>query len=126
MAERRWTTEQEAVIDSRGQELLVSAAAGSGKTSVLVERIYSRVMDRKHPVDIDRFVVVTFTKAAAAEMKERLKSRMEKALSGQDLQRDAVVELLEAFEHRGVLQAVLVGVRAQALLLVRGVGRGLV
>ncbi|MBQ7201426.1 MAG: UvrD-helicase domain-containing protein, partial [Eubacterium sp.] len=88
MAERRWTTEQEAVIDSRGQELLVSAAAGSGKTSVLVERIYSRVMDRKHPVDIDRFVVVTFTKAAAAEMKERLKSRMEKALSGQDLQRD--------------------------------------
>ncbi|MBQ7201283.1 MAG: UvrD-helicase domain-containing protein, partial [Eubacterium sp.] len=47
MAERRWTTEQEAVIDSRGQELLVSAAAGSGKTSVLVERIYSRVMDRK-------------------------------------------------------------------------------
>ena len=75
-----WTPEQEAIIYARGCELLVSAAAGSGKTAVLVERIFSRIMDEKDPVDIDRFVVVTFTKAAAAEMKERLRKRIEDAL----------------------------------------------
>ena len=88
MAEQKWTDEQKEIIDSRRQELLVSAAAGSGKTAVLVERIYGRVMDKDHPVDIDRFVVVTFTKAAAAEMKERLKSRMERALSEPGLDRE--------------------------------------
>ncbi len=77
----KWTKEQEQVIKARGSELLVSAAAGSGKTAVLVERIYDRIMDKDEPVDIDRFVVVTFTKAAAAEMKERLRKRMEDALS---------------------------------------------
>ena len=81
MAERKWTEDQKKILNSRGQELLVSAAAGSGKTAVLVERIYGRVMDKSHPVDIDRFVVVTFTKAAATEMKDRLKTRIEKALN---------------------------------------------
>ena len=84
MAERKWTDDQKKIIYSRGQELLVSAAAGSGKTAVLVERIYGRITDKNHPVDIDRFVVVTFTKAVAAEMKERLKSRIEIALSSAD------------------------------------------
>ncbi|MCH5265024.1 MAG: helicase-exonuclease AddAB subunit AddA [Lachnospiraceae bacterium] len=80
MGEIRWTSDQQAVIDMREANILVSAAAGSGKTAVLVERIFSRIMDESHPVDVDRFVIVTFTKAAAAQMKERLRSRLEEAL----------------------------------------------
>ena len=64
-----WTKEQQQVIDLRDCDMLVSAAAGSGKTAVLVERIISRIMDHKEPVDIDRLLVVTFTNAAAAEMR---------------------------------------------------------
>ena len=58
-----WTEDQKKVIDTREKNLLVSAAAGSGKTAVLVERIRSRVTDPGHPTDIDRLLVVTFTKA---------------------------------------------------------------
>lgn len=77
MAAMKWTPEQERVITERGNNILVSAAAGSGKTAVLVQRILSRVLDPDHPVDIDRLLIVTFTKAAAGEMKERI----EKALT---------------------------------------------
>ena len=63
----KWTEEQEKVIQLRNRSLLVSAAAGSGKTAVLVQRIISMVMDEVHPLDIDRLLVVTFTNAAAAE-----------------------------------------------------------
>lgn len=69
---KNWTTEQNEVIRHRGGNLLVSAAAGSGKTAVLVERIVRMVTDPDRPVDIDRLLVVTFTRAAAGEMKERL------------------------------------------------------
>ena len=75
-----WTKEQEAVITSRGGDLLVSAAAGSGKTAVLVERILTMICDEKVPVDIDRMLIVTFTKAAAAEMKERIGRAIENYL----------------------------------------------
>lgn len=68
----KWTDAQQQVIDLRDRDLLVSAAAGSGKTAVLVERIIQKVLDAEHPVDIDRMLVVTFTKAAAAEMRERV------------------------------------------------------
>ena len=67
-----YTEEQLAVIDSRGCSLLVSAAAGSGKTAVLVERIVRIVSDADNPVDIDRLLIVTFTNAAAAQMRERI------------------------------------------------------
>ncbi len=75
-----WTIDQKQVIESRGCNLLVSAAAGSGKTAVLVERIIQKVTDEKHPVDIDRLVVVTFTKAAASEMRERIAAAIEKRM----------------------------------------------
>ncbi len=68
----RWTDEQLAAINARGTNLLVSAAAGSGKTAVLVERIIKKITDEQKPVDIDRLLVVTFTNAAAAEMRERI------------------------------------------------------
>ena len=68
----QFTPEQQKVIDLRNRNILVSAAAGSGKTAVLVERIIGMVTDEEHPVDIDRLLVVTFTNAAAAEMRERI------------------------------------------------------
>ena len=74
------TPEQEKIINARNTSLLVSAAAGSGKTAVLVERIVSIVCDEKDPVDIDRILVVTFTQAAAAEMKERILKRINEKL----------------------------------------------
>ena len=67
-----FTPEQQKVIDLHGCNILVSAAAGSGKTAVLVERIIQMVCDEEHPVDIDRLLVVTFTNAAAAQMRERI------------------------------------------------------
>ena len=68
----QWTKEQQEVIRLRDRNILVSAAAGSGKTAVLVERILSKITDKEHPVDIDRLLIVTFTNAAAAEMRERI------------------------------------------------------
>ena len=67
-----WTDEQLQVIETRHKNLLVSAAAGSGKTAVLVERIIRMITDPDQPVDIDRLLVMTFTNAAAAEMRERV------------------------------------------------------
>ena len=80
MAKMKWTDEQQQVIDARGRNLLVSAAAGSGKTAVLVERIIQMVTDPEKPVDIDRLLVMTFTNAAAAEMRERIGDALEKRL----------------------------------------------
>ena len=75
-----WTKEQEQVIAARGCNLLVSAAAGSGKTAVLVERIITRLTEGENPLDVDQLLVVTFTEAAAAEMKERIRGAIEKKL----------------------------------------------
>ncbi len=78
-----WTPEQQKVIDLRNRNILVSAAAGSGKTAVLVERIKERILDETQPVDIDEMLVVTFTKAAAAQMRERVGAAIEKELMEQ-------------------------------------------
>lgn len=75
-----WTEEQKKVIDTRNCNILVSAAAGSGKTAVLVERIIQKITDKTNPIDIDRLLVVTFTHAAAAEMKERIGAALDKKL----------------------------------------------
>ncbi len=76
MAGPKWTQDQANTITARGGTLLVSAAAGSGKTAVLVQRVIERLTDPLHPVDADRLLIVTFTKAAAAEMKERITARL--------------------------------------------------
>ena len=76
----QWTKEQQEVIRLRDRNILVSAAAGSGKTAVLVERILSKITDNTHPADIDRLLIMTFTRAAAGEMKERISAVIEKAL----------------------------------------------
>ena len=80
MSEVKWTKEQRQVIDSRNTNLLVSAAAGSGKTAVLIERIIELVLDEENPIDINKLLVVTFTKLAASEMRERVSKAIEKKL----------------------------------------------
>ena len=70
MASVSWTKEQKQAIEEKGSNLLVAAAAGSGKTAVLVERIIHKIIDEK--MDIDKMLVVTFTNAAASEMRERI------------------------------------------------------
>lgn len=76
----KWTPEQQSAIDVRDRNILVSAAAGSGKTAVLVQRIIERISDPHKPVDIDRLLIVTFTNAAALEMKERIGDGIAKKL----------------------------------------------
>ena len=75
-----WTSKQQEVIDSRNRNLLVSAAAGSGKTAVLVERIIRMISEGDRPLDIDQLLVMTFTNAAAAEMRERIGAAVEQKL----------------------------------------------
>lgn len=72
MPELNFTPEQRAAIDTRGSTVLVSAAAGSGKTRVLTERLMAYLTDAENPVDIDRFLVITYTRAAAAELRSRI------------------------------------------------------
>ena len=89
----KFTDDQQKVIDLRGRNILVSAAAGSGKTAVLVERIITRLTKDPNPINVDELLVVTFTEAAASEMKERIRAAIEKALEehpeNEHLQRQA-------------------------------------
>ena len=73
----RWTPAQSDAINARNSNILVSAAAGSGKTAVLVERVLKMITDKNNPVNVDRLLCVTFTNAAAAEMKSRIAARLE-------------------------------------------------
>ena len=79
-----WTKEQEEALSVRGKNLLLSAAAGSGKTAVLTERIARLVKDPKNHTDINELLVLTFTKAAASEMKARISQALSDALKEAD------------------------------------------
>ncbi|MCD7751386.1 MAG: helicase-exonuclease AddAB subunit AddA [Lachnospiraceae bacterium] len=109
----KYTADQQRVIDTKNKNILVSAAAGSGKTAVLVERIIRRITDRENPLDIDRLLVVTFTNSAAAGMRERIGQAIERELSlypnDTHLQRQAVL----------VHQAQITTVHSFCLYLVR-------
>lgn len=76
----RWTDDQWSAISLGGQDMLVAAAAGSGKTAVLVERIIRRISAENDPIDVDQLLVATFTKAAAAEMRQRIREALEEEL----------------------------------------------
>lgn len=71
----QWTDDQWKAVVANGRDILVAAAAGSGKTAVLVERIIKKIINEENPVDVDRLLVVTFTNAAAQEMKTELGKR---------------------------------------------------
>ncbi len=76
----KWTKDQERIIKFSGGNLLVAAGAGSGKTAVLTAHIIKKITDPLYPVDLDQLLVVTFTNAAAAQMKERLRQSLEEML----------------------------------------------
>ena len=86
--EPKWTEEQLAVIKHRDDNMLVSAAAGSGKTAVLIERVMGRLLDERAPINIDELLVVTFTRDAAGEMKERIGAAISKKLE-EEVAKDA-------------------------------------
>lgn len=76
-----WTDDQWKAIWANGQDILVAAAAGSGKTAVLVERIINKIISTEEPIDVDELLVVTFTNASAAEMRHRIGEALEKAIN---------------------------------------------
>ena len=76
-----WTDEQWKAIHAKGKDILVAAAAGSGKTAVLVERIIRRILNKENPVNVDELLVATFTNAAAAEMRQRIGDALQKAIA---------------------------------------------
>ncbi|NEU63210.1 helicase-exonuclease AddAB subunit AddA [Paenibacillus sp. ALJ109b] len=78
-----WSDDQWSAISQSGEDILVAAAAGSGKTAVLVERIIRKIADPSRGFSVDRLLVATFTKAAAAEMKQRIREALERALEEQ-------------------------------------------
>jgi len=81
MAERKWTEAQREAMFCDCPDILVSAAAGSGKTAVLTKRIIDKLTDKTHPADISRMLIVTFTKAAAGELKERIATALNAAMA---------------------------------------------
>lgn len=99
-----WTAEQQQVIESRNRNLLVSAAAGSGKTAVLVERIIQMVTDKTHPIDIDKLLVMTFTNAAAAEMRERVGAAIEQKL--RETPEDEHLQIQAALVHHAQITTI--------------------
>ena len=92
--DEKWTPAQRDAITARGETLLVSAAAGSGKTAVLTERILSRVLDEDNALDLSTVLVVTFTKAAAAELRSRIRAALERALAADPGNRRLHTQLL--------------------------------
>ncbi|MBR6159710.1 MAG: UvrD-helicase domain-containing protein, partial [Lachnospiraceae bacterium] len=95
------TKEQQLAIDIRDANVLVSAAAGSGKTSVLTQRIISRITDTEDPVDVDRLLVMTFTNAAAEEMRERIR----KAIEGSEAD-PSLIERQSALVHNAMITTI--------------------
>ena len=81
MAEVKLTQAQQAVVENRGGALLVSAAAGSGKTKVLVDRLLSYVVDPIDPAKIDEFLIITYTMAAANELRGKISAEISKRLA---------------------------------------------
>ncbi len=81
MMQMKWTTDQQKAIDGRKGTLLVSAAAGSGKTAVLVERVIRRICDNENPCGVENLLIVTFTKAAAAQMKDKIHAAIGKKIA---------------------------------------------
>lgn len=89
-----WTNAQTAAIQSKNKSLLISAAAGSGKTATLTERIVSSIVDSASDSDISRMLIVTYTKAAAAELKERISSALTEALETDPTNKKLIHQLL--------------------------------
>ena len=90
MSNTNWTKEQTAAIMNRNTNLLLSAAAGSGKTAVLVQRILTLITDTTQPIDITDLLVLTFTKAAATEMRTRITSELLRLLENAEQEKNTL------------------------------------
>lgn len=108
-----WTEGQRRAIDVRGKTVLVSAAAGSGKTATLTERLLRRLTDHSQPLELSRLLVVTFTNAAAEELRARIQGALAEALEGQPQNRHLQRQLA------GVSQAKICTIHSYCLELVR-------
>ena len=93
--ERKWTKAQLAAMETRGKTLLVSAAAGSGKTATLTERIIRKIIDKEAPADISKMVIVTFTRAAAAELRSKIFTALSNALTADPSNRHLTSQLMK-------------------------------
>ncbi len=91
---RNWTSAQLLAIEASGCDLLVSAAAGSGKTAVLTERLIRRLTDRENPAELSKMLIVTFTRAAASELRERIGTALESAIEAEPERKDLVRQSL--------------------------------
>ncbi|UBH09273.1 helicase-exonuclease AddAB subunit AddA [Macrococcus armenti] len=89
----QWTTSQQEAIETSGQDTLVAAAAGSGKTAVLVERIIRKIIDKR--INVDELLVVTFTNASAKEMKHRIQKRLQEALQSNPSDKHLEAQLIK-------------------------------
>ena len=103
-----WTTQQNDAINARGRNILVSAAAGSGKTAVLVERVIKKITDNENPVDIDKLLIVTFTNNAAAEMKSRITKSLKDILRNEPFNKNALIASFCCVVHSGIVFKLLV------------------
>ncbi|MBQ7384215.1 MAG: UvrD-helicase domain-containing protein, partial [Clostridia bacterium] len=92
---KNWTDAQRAAIDTHGKDLLISAAAGSGKTATLTERIITSLTDKKAPSDISNMLIVTFTRAAAAELRQRIFKAVSEALAADPSNRHLSSQLVK-------------------------------
>ena len=92
---RNWTPAQTAAMNTRGKTLLVSAAAGSGKTATLTERIIRRITDKESPADIAQMLIVTFTRSAAAELRARIFAALSDALADDPTSKHLASQLMK-------------------------------
>lgn len=92
--QRTWTSAQESAMRTHGRTLLISAAAGSGKTATLTERIIRRITDADHPAELSRMLIVTFTRAAAAELKQRISDAISEKIAQNPTNRHLQRQLL--------------------------------
>lgn len=116
---RNWTPAQQAAIDERGSDVLISAAAGSGKTAVLTQRIIERITDSTDPISVDDLLVVTFSEAAAGELQARIRSAIleQLAADGQSRRMRRQLLLLERAEISTIHSFCLKQIRKNAVLL---------
>ena len=111
------TSDQQLAVENRGGTLLVSAAAGSGKTRVLVERLLSYLLDPRDPANIDDFLMITYTKAAAAELRGKIADRLTKALA-----EDPAYAFICYIDANYVAKSTLHGISADTVMGHHGVG----
>jgi ATP-dependent helicase/nuclease subunit A len=116
------TPEQQKAIEARGQNLLLNAGAGAGKTSTLTQRVIGRMMDPRERLRLEQLVIVTFTRAAATEMRERIAKALRKCLEDTEIARDAAMHTHLAAEVQSLPRAQISTLHSYCATLLREFG----